>query len=242
MTRTSGGAARRSGMTPAFVPALKELAAAATAKGDMTEAAGALEQAMVLSPDDGNAAADLGNVYLRQGRVDDAYKALAARARTRSDAAAGQQHHGTGRVTKGGPERPKPISVKPSASSRTWPRPTTISALCWRAVIRMRKRLITSNRRSTAIPGIWLHAIVYGVTLALAGRGHEPWQSLKAVSNWCPTSSPRGSTWRTSSRPWDVWLRRGRSSRSYLTLATRPNAKPPPPPSGHWSAAHKDSP
>ena len=61
----------------AFVPALKELAAAATAKGDMTEAAGALERAMVLSPDDGNAAADLGNVYLRQGRLDDAYKAVA---------------------------------------------------------------------------------------------------------------------------------------------------------------------
>ena len=59
-----------------FVPALKELATAATAKGDMTEAAGALEQAVGLRPTDGNALADLGGVYLRQGRVDDAQKAL----------------------------------------------------------------------------------------------------------------------------------------------------------------------
>jgi predicted CXXCH cytochrome family protein len=60
----------------AFVPALKELGAAATAKGDLTEAAHALERAVALRPDDGNAFADLGSVYLRQGRVDDAQKTL----------------------------------------------------------------------------------------------------------------------------------------------------------------------
>jgi tetratricopeptide (TPR) repeat protein len=59
-----------------FVPALKELAAAATTNGDMAEAAKALEQAVVLRPSDGTAVADLGSVYLRQGRVDDAQKAL----------------------------------------------------------------------------------------------------------------------------------------------------------------------
>ena len=42
----------------------------------MTEAAGALEQAVALRPSDGTALADLGSVYLRQGRVDDAQAAL----------------------------------------------------------------------------------------------------------------------------------------------------------------------
>ncbi len=59
-----------------FVPALKELAAAATAKGDLTEAAQALETVVAQRPNDGNAFADLGNVYLRQGRLDDAQKTL----------------------------------------------------------------------------------------------------------------------------------------------------------------------
>ena len=59
-----------------FVPALKELAAAATTKGNMAEAAKALEQAVTLGPSDGTAFADLGSVYLRQDRVDDAQKAL----------------------------------------------------------------------------------------------------------------------------------------------------------------------
>ena len=59
-----------------FVPALKELAAAATTKGNMAEAAKALEQAVALGPSDGTAFADLGSVYLRQDRVDDAQKAL----------------------------------------------------------------------------------------------------------------------------------------------------------------------
>ena len=61
---------------PNFVPALKELAAAATAKGSLAEAADALAKAVSLRPRDGTAMADLGNVYLRQGRVDDAQKAL----------------------------------------------------------------------------------------------------------------------------------------------------------------------
>lgn len=61
---------------PNFVPALKELAAAATAKGDLGEAAQALERAVALRPSDGNAFADLGSVYLRQGRVDEAQKIL----------------------------------------------------------------------------------------------------------------------------------------------------------------------
>ena len=60
----------------AFVPALKELAAASTTKGNLTDAAQALERAVALRPSDGNAFADLGSVYLRQGRVDDAEKTL----------------------------------------------------------------------------------------------------------------------------------------------------------------------
>jgi tetratricopeptide (TPR) repeat protein len=59
-----------------FVPALKELAAAATAQGNLPEAAQALEKAVSLSPSDGKAFTDLGNVYLRQDRVDDAERAL----------------------------------------------------------------------------------------------------------------------------------------------------------------------
>lgn len=59
-----------------FVPALKALAAAATAKGDFVEAARALERVVTLGRDDAAALGDLGNVYLRQGRVDDAHTAL----------------------------------------------------------------------------------------------------------------------------------------------------------------------
>jgi tetratricopeptide (TPR) repeat protein len=59
-----------------FVPALKELAAAATTKGNLTEAAQALERVVARRPNDGNAFADLGNVYLRQGRLDEAQKTL----------------------------------------------------------------------------------------------------------------------------------------------------------------------
>jgi tetratricopeptide (TPR) repeat protein len=59
-----------------FVPALKELAAAATTKGDLAQAREALEKAVSLRQDDANAFADLGNVYLRQDRVDDAQNVL----------------------------------------------------------------------------------------------------------------------------------------------------------------------
>ena len=100
MTPSSGGAAEALGVTPRFVPALKELAAAATTTGKLAEAARALEQAVALGPGDGNALADLGSVYLRQGRVDDAREGAAARARARPDAAAGEQHDGTGGVAK----------------------------------------------------------------------------------------------------------------------------------------------
>jgi predicted CXXCH cytochrome family protein len=59
-----------------FAPALKELAAAATAKGDFAEAAQTLEQAVALRQSDATAVADLGSVYLRLGRVDDAQRTL----------------------------------------------------------------------------------------------------------------------------------------------------------------------
>ncbi len=61
---------------PAFVPALKELAAAATAKGSLMEAAQALEKAVALRPADATAFADLGNVFLRQDRADQAFATL----------------------------------------------------------------------------------------------------------------------------------------------------------------------
>ena len=61
---------------PAFVPALKELAGAATATGRFDEAADALEKAALARPRDSNALADLGNVYLQQGRVEAARGAL----------------------------------------------------------------------------------------------------------------------------------------------------------------------
>jgi tetratricopeptide (TPR) repeat protein len=60
----------------AFVPALKELAGAATVQGNLEEAAEALEKAVSLRPGDDKAFTDLGNVYLRQDRVDDAERAL----------------------------------------------------------------------------------------------------------------------------------------------------------------------
>jgi tetratricopeptide (TPR) repeat protein len=61
---------------PNFTPALKELAAAATATGRLAQAAQALEKAVALRPRDSDAFADLGNVYLQQDRVEDALRAL----------------------------------------------------------------------------------------------------------------------------------------------------------------------
>ena len=61
---------------PGFVPALKELAAAAMAINQFGDAATALEQAVARRPGDANALADLGNVYLQQGRVEAARDAL----------------------------------------------------------------------------------------------------------------------------------------------------------------------
>ena len=50
MTPPFDGRAKRFAVTPSFVPALKELAAAATAKGSLPEAAQALEKAVALRP------------------------------------------------------------------------------------------------------------------------------------------------------------------------------------------------
>ncbi len=59
-----------------FVPALKELAGAATALGRLVQASQALEKAVSLRPDDGDALADLGNVYLQLDRPDAARRTL----------------------------------------------------------------------------------------------------------------------------------------------------------------------
>jgi Tfp pilus assembly protein PilF len=59
-----------------FRPALKELATAAMAKGDLARAALALEKAVALGPRDAAALGDLGNVYLRQDKADDAQEVL----------------------------------------------------------------------------------------------------------------------------------------------------------------------
>jgi tetratricopeptide (TPR) repeat protein len=59
-----------------FAPALKELAAAATALGKWDRAVEALQRAVALRPRDSHALADLGNVYLQQHRVDEAIETL----------------------------------------------------------------------------------------------------------------------------------------------------------------------
>lgn len=60
-----------------FIPALKELASAASSSGKLSQAAEMLERIIVLAPQDATAFADLGNVYLLQHRPDDAQKMLA---------------------------------------------------------------------------------------------------------------------------------------------------------------------
>jgi predicted CXXCH cytochrome family protein len=62
---------------PGFVPALKELAAAAMTINRFGDAAAALEQAVARRPTDANALADLGSAYLRLERVDEAQRTLA---------------------------------------------------------------------------------------------------------------------------------------------------------------------
>ncbi len=59
-----------------FVPALKALAESATASGKLAQAAQALEKAIALRPQDENAFADLGGVYLRQDKLDEAQQTL----------------------------------------------------------------------------------------------------------------------------------------------------------------------
>jgi predicted CXXCH cytochrome family protein len=59
-----------------YVPALKELAAAAMRIGQYGEAAAALEQAVARRPSDANALTDLGNAYVRQERVLEAERTL----------------------------------------------------------------------------------------------------------------------------------------------------------------------
>ncbi len=59
-----------------FAPALKELADAAVALGNLERAAQALEQAVALQPEDAAALASLGNVYLQQHRAGEARGAL----------------------------------------------------------------------------------------------------------------------------------------------------------------------
>lgn len=71
--RWSEAALRRD---PSFAPALKELAGAATALGQLDRAAEALRRAVTLRPGDTHALADLGNVYLQRGQVDDAVATL----------------------------------------------------------------------------------------------------------------------------------------------------------------------
>ena len=59
-----------------FIPALKALAESATASGKLAQAEQALEKAIALHPQDENAFADLGSVYLRQDKLDEAQQTL----------------------------------------------------------------------------------------------------------------------------------------------------------------------
>jgi tetratricopeptide (TPR) repeat protein len=56
-----------------FVPALKELATAAIAQGQLMEGVQALEKVVAIRPADANAFADLGSAYLRLDRADEAH-------------------------------------------------------------------------------------------------------------------------------------------------------------------------
>ena len=61
---------------PDYQPAVKEMAVALTATGDLARAAELLEQAAARPGADAVILSDLGNVYLRQGRLDAAQQAL----------------------------------------------------------------------------------------------------------------------------------------------------------------------
>ena len=60
----------------AFAPALKELAGAATALGQLDRATEALRRAVTLRPSDSHALADLGNVYLQRQRFAEAVETV----------------------------------------------------------------------------------------------------------------------------------------------------------------------
>ena len=88
----SDGPRKRLARDGAFVPALKQLATAAIAKGELSRAAQTLEKVIALREADANALADLGNVYLQQGRNDVAYTTAQRALAARSEPSTGEQH------------------------------------------------------------------------------------------------------------------------------------------------------
>jgi tetratricopeptide (TPR) repeat protein len=84
-----------------FIPALKELAAAATSSRNLPQARNALEKVILLTPRDSSALADLGNVYLLQDRVDDAQKILAQALALAQDSPAANNTMGLAALKKG---------------------------------------------------------------------------------------------------------------------------------------------
>ena len=168
MMRPSDGPRKRCARDAAFVPALKELATAAIAKGELSRAAQTLEKVIALRQADANALADLGNVYLQQGRDDHAYTTVQRALAARSQPSTGEQHDGT----RGAPQRRAgggrdTFSGSDPAAARSWPRRTTISATFWLGGKNTPRRLITSRRRSPAIPTYVDARHSYGVVLAL---------------------------------------------------------------------------
>ena len=110
------------------------------------------------SPNDANAAADLGNVYLRQGRVDEAEKALQRRSRS-TRRCRWRTIPWDWLRSKGAPDVAEThfreaIRLQPDLAEA---HNNLGNLLAGRQ--RMRKRRITSNKPSPAIPGMWRRVI-----------------------------------------------------------------------------------
>ena len=206
MTLRSGGAAEALRRDASFVPALKELAAAATAKGRLDEAARALTKGRGACGrrTRGVRRSRQHRICGRAGRTTRRSALQRALALDPDAAACANNTMGLTALNAGDSATARSgIFARRSASSPTWRRRRTTWATCWLAARPTRKRASTSKRPSRSNP-----AVRRGAPQLRSGAGadrlvcQQPSPSCRRRSKLAPRSGARRiSTWPTCWRP-----------------------------------------
>ena len=174
-----------------FVPALKELAAAAVETGQARRCRAGARKGGCARPERWVRACGPRQRVPATGPCRSGRTRAARRARDRRGSAAGEQHLGP----CGAPERRSRagrgvISARRCASSRTWPRLRTIWPICWRAGAPIRRRRTTSSRRSASDPAYVDAHHSYGVVLALMQSYTRAVAELETAVRLAPDRAP----------------------------------------------------